>query len=302
MFAECEIAFLIFLVKYQPHCGVLVSTAVCCVAWFITPPLALSAQTHTYFVNIAKPTFELANLGKELKSRRETNGFETSLAATQFSQYRSIVGGLDMHTSSSSTMPWGRLRQSPWMGGDGIDTPVATDNDEVVENSSSAQESLPPNPSSVTGMPPARRSVFAAGHSQSRKCPHWSLCGALARSNGTHDEERMTEEKDLDDVELGESGVTMSSSTAQEDLHDGTGSAQARLAPRTVAKDSAYMSRKMGAIREYLREDIDEYLKLGPAGYLQASHDEGVDTSIRFHFIKLLSVGWRYEFGELDKA
>ena len=168
------------------------------------------------------------------------------------------------------------------MGGDGIDTPVATDNDEVVENGSSAQE--------------------FDGHSQSRKCPHWSLYGALARSNGTHDEERMTEEKDLDDVELGESGVTMSSSTAQEDLHDGTGSAQARLAPRTVTKDSAYMSRKTGAIREYLREDIDEYLKLGPAGYLQASHDEGVDTSIRFHFIKLLSVGWRYEFGELDKA
>ena len=109
-------------------------------------------------------------------------------------------------------------------------------------------------------------------------------------------------EKHLDDVELGESGVTMSSSTAQEDLHDGTGSAQARLAPRTVAKDSAYMLRKMGAIREYLREDIDEYLKLGPAGYLQASRDEGADTGVRFRFIKLLSVGWKYEFGELDKA
>ena len=173
------------------------------------------------------------------------------------------------------------------MGGDGIDTPVATDNDEVVENSSSAQE--------------------FDGHSQSRKCPHWSLYGALARSNGTQDEERMTEEKDLDDVELGESGVTMSSSTAQEDLHDGTGSAQARLAPRKVAKDSAYMSRKMGAIREYLREDIDEYLKLGPAGYLQASRDEGADAGVTCRFIKLLSVGCKFELekllsGELDKV
>ena len=164
------------------------------------------------------------------------------------------------------------------------------------------------------------------------------LCGCMA-------EEEM--EKNLDDVELGESGVTMSSSTAQEDLHDGTalgrangigmmdaalgrsngthdekcmtevdilaqdtdgtGSAaqQARLALPTVARDSdlsAYMSGKMDAIREYLREDIDEYLKLGPAGYLQASRDEGADTGVRFSFIKLLSVGWKYEFGELDKV
>ena len=100
-------------------------------------------------------------------------------------------------------------------------------------------------------------------------------------------------EEDMD-VALGESGVTMSSRTAQEeDLHDGTGSAQARWALRVGARDSdfsAYMSRKMNAILGYLHEDIDNYMKLGPVGYLQASLDEGADAGVTGRFIKLLNV------------
>ena len=120
------------------------------------------------------------------------------------------------------------------------------------------------------------------------------LDAALGRSNGTHDEECMTEVDIL----------------AQDT--DGTGSAaqQARLALPTVARDSdlsAYMSCKMDAIREYLREDIDAYLKLGPDGYLQASRDEGVDTCVTHRFIELLLNFSKFELekllsGELDKV
>ena len=93
---------------------------------------------------------------------------------------------------------------------------------------------------------------------------------------------------------------------------DGTGSAaqQARLALPTVARDSdlsAYMSGKMDAIREYLREDIDNYLKLGPDGYLQASRDEGADPGITHPFIELLLTFSKFELekllsGESDKV
>ena len=63
----------------------------------------------------------------------------------------------------------------------------------------------------------------------------------------------------------------------------------------------------MGAIREYLREDIDDYLKLGPDGYLQASRDEGADPGITHPFIELLLTFSKLELerllsGELDKV